>query len=1011
MLTIVVLVGLLVAMALWHDKQQYRARALVATQNLAELLERQLSAVFDRTDVVLRSVAAHYTAQAAQGPVNTERFEQFLADQQALLPELASLRVTGADGIVRFGEAVTRRTPLSLAEREQFQLARHHDAAAPVVFGPVYARASQQWVIVLARRLAGPDGSFAGVVYASLPTTAFSKTMSIALGPRGAATLRSTDLSLVHREPPSRDAVGTRNISPQALNGLQADPEAGTYLTTTPVDDVERSVAYRRLQKYPFYAFVGLATADYLSDWQGNALTISGLGLLVVLTTGVATALIQRAVRRQRLATAERERAGMAVQALLEERTRLNAELALRVREAEAANQAKGRFLANMSHEIRTPMHAVLGLAYLLEKTELPGEARELVRKVHHAGRSLLAIINDILDYSKVEAGRLELEETPLRLGELFDGLATVMSTTAGAKDIELVIHPPPPGLDGLRGDALRLEQILVNLVGNAIKFTERGQVEVQVDVEAEDAPRVMLRFTVRDTGIGLTPAQQEAVFAPFTQADASTTRRYGGTGLGLAICRRLVNLMGGCMGVSSQSGAGSEFWFTVALARDAAAAPPPAADAGLHLLLAAGHPATREALLRGAALLGWSARALRHDLPAEQVLAGTRADVVLLDAQCPDMDLVAAARVLRRRGTAPAPVVVALTRASAVSTTRQLLHAGGAGALADAVLTKPVTPAMLQAAVRRARQRPGAAAATTAKAKTKATVPAAGAPLQGLRLLVVDDSDINREVAQRIFSREGAQVALAEDGPHALQWLQAHADAVDLVLMDVQMPGMDGYETLRQIRSHAALARLPVVALTAGAMPDERDAATVAGMDGFIPKPFDIPASLALIRRLARRTEEPGTDADAACGADDVPGDTAIATSAPAVVRTTGAASPAAADAQSADAIVDWPGVSVRQGLAAWGDLGLYRHCLRLFAQEYADSAHAMATADPTAAGALAHKLKGAAASLALTEVQARADAVERRCGTPEMRVCIGALQVALEEALGSIRRYAAEE
>jgi signal transduction histidine kinase len=242
----------------------------------------------------------------------------------------------------------------------------------------------------------------------------------------------------------------------------------------------------------------------------------------------------------------------------------LNAELARRPEEAEAATRAKADFLANMSHEIRTPMNAVLGFAYLLEKRRLGSEDLNLVRKIGIAGRTLLGLINDILDFSKIEAGRLHIEQAPFRLGEVLDSLASIMSANGGQKDLELVVGAVPPGAEFLKGDSHRLSQVLINLAGNAIKFTEQGEVKVLIAIAAQQNGQLTLRFSVHDTGIGIPLEKQKEIFSAFSQADTTTTRRFGGTGLGLAISQLLVHLIGGEIGVNSEPGKGSEFWFTV---------------------------------------------------------------------------------------------------------------------------------------------------------------------------------------------------------------------------------------------------------------------------------------------------------------------------------------------------------------------------------------------------------------------------------------------------------------
>ena len=400
---------------------------------------------------------------------------------------------------------------------------------------------------------------------------------------------------------------------------------------------------------------------------------------------------------------------------------------------AEAASRAKSEFVANMSHEIRTPMNAVLGVAYLLDNTLLSQAQKEYVGMIRSSGQVLLGILNDVLDFSKIEAGRMELAPQPFLLREVLDSLSNVMTLPANARGISLAIGAEDNVPPVLVGDAMRLQQILLNLVGNAVKFTERGGVSVRVALDDSAAAEgLRLRFAVRDTGIGMDLEQQSRLFSAFNQADASTTRRFGGTGLGLAICRRLAELMDGDISVRSTPGAGSEFVVTLPFGVAAADAPV--------------EPLT----LQTAAAPGW----MMAQTPAPQ----------------------------------EAPEIIA-----------------------------PEPPAAPR--------------------------------LQGLRLLLVEDHPLNQLVARGMLEHAGASVEVAENGQLAVDRLRDHAANYDIVLMDVQMPVMDGFEATRQIR-HTLGLKLPVLAMTAGVMQSEKDQCIDAGMDDFIAKPVDVEQMLDIISR-----------------------------------------------------------------------------------------------------------------------------------------------------------------
>jgi PAS domain S-box-containing protein len=648
---------------------------------------------------------------------------------------------------------------------------------------------------------------------------------------------------------------------------------------------------------------------------------------------------------------------------------------------AEDATRAKSDFLANMSHEIRTPMNAILGLCYLLEQHPLAPSSREMVQKLHGAGRTLLTIINDVLDFSKIEAQHMVIEQVPFRLSDMLDNLAGIMSASLGSKALELIVGPPPDGANFLMGDRMRLGQVLTNLASNAIKFTAHGEVEVRVDrlPDAGDG-RVVLRFSVRDTGIGIPADKLEMIFHAFSQADSSTTRSFGGTGLGLAISRHLVALMGGRLQVESAPGQGSIFHFELIFepSNPVDSALPDMAH--LRVLVADDHEATRHVLVDIAHSLGWHADAVETGL--EAVARATHAsaepyDLLLLDWQMPGMDgLDAAAQIRELSPHETAPIIVMVTAYE-----RERL-AGQAGASAtDAIICKPITSSGLYNAVLEARRHRG-------ELRAEATRVTTSRRLQDMRVLVVDDSEINRDVARSILSGEGAVVASAEDGQTALTMLRASPDAFDVVLMDMQMPVMDGYVTTRHIRSINLLARLPVIALTAGAFSTQRTLALEAGVDDFVAKPFEVDQLVQAILDLVRRSTIER-------GAVQAGGEHAT----PPITQ------------QAVQALAALPVLNAERALRVWGEPAHLLTYLRKFAASHQATARQLAELQPEAAAALAHQVKGAAAQLGLEQLADLAGRMELllRRGEDAQDV-LRALQAAMETALQAIANYSAE-
>ncbi len=804
-------------------------QAEIRTEQEARALAEYARSNFKRIDELLLDLRA-------QRGDDWRSFGDLIKKRQEAIADIAfQVATMDRDGFLAFTNLAPPAEKTDLHEREHFKVhAQNPGVDRLFISKPVKGKVSGKWSIQFTRPMFKAD-KFDGVLVVSVAPSQFSDlAKSLGVKEAGTAAMVRDTGEVMSRYPNGETFLGSLIKGTPYLS--QDAPVSGTFRRISNTDGIERIFGYYRMADYGVNFSIGESLDVALQPYKAHRNAVLTIAILISALTCILFLQLMHSISVTH-ALAQ----GLAEESKL----------------AKQANAAKSQFLANMSHEIRTPMNAILGMLSLLGSTELTARQRDYASKADGAAQSLLGLLNDILDVSKVDAGKMTLESLPFRLDTLMRNLSVVLSSNIKSKNIEVLFDIDPELPDVLVGDAMRLQQVLINLGGNAIKFTENGQVVVGLKKMPSKAGSTGIAFSVRDSGIGIAPEHQARIFDSFSQAEASTTRRYGGSGLGLSISKGLVDVMGGNLRLESTPGSGSTFGFEVEfpnVTEIPAELQLPIRSYPSHqrVLIVDDNAIANALLLKMVRSMGWEGE---WTAGGREALAKVQMElrssngqfpysVVLMDWQMQEMDGWETSRQMRKiagQCSGAPPVIVMLS-----DNGRQDLsfRTEEEQALVNGFLVKPVTASMIFDAVMDANsENPSIRRISAGRASKR--------QLANMRILVVEDNLINQQVADELLSAEGAIVSLAANGHLGVDAVRMAVPQFDAVLMDMQMPEMDGYAATGVIRKELGLLALPIIAMTANALPGDREACIAAGMNEHIGKPFDITVLVSLLIRV----------------------------------------------------------------------------------------------------------------------------------------------------------------